>query len=138
MAKRVVPPARNFGGTGAINKRLRGSQIIYDNRDALAEAMLGIASANITDIMEWQGKQLSIKDVGDIPENALSAIKKIKITPTQQGEIIEVEMVDKVRMMQLLAKSAGLLDQEKNSEKPAVVNIEMVMPQEEKKKDEKK
>ena len=138
MPKRVVPPAKGFGGVGPINKRLRGSQIIYDNRDALAEAMLGIASANITDIMEWQGKQLSIKDVGDIPENALSAIKKIKITPTQQGEIIEVEMVDKVRMMQLLAKSAGLLDQEKNSEKPAVVNIEMVMPQEQKKKDEKK
>ena len=132
MAKRVVPPARNFGGTGAINKRLRGSQIIYDNRDALAEAIMGIASANITDVMDWQGKQLSIKDVADIPEHALSAIKKIKITPTQQGEIVEVEMVDKVRLYQLLAKSAGLLDQEKNIEKPAVVNIEMVMPEEEK------
>ena len=132
MAKRVVPPARNFGGTGAINKRLRGSQIIYDNRDALAEAIMGIASANITDVMDWQGKQLSIKDVADIPEHALAAIKKIKITPTQQGEIVEVEMVDKVRLYQLLAKSAGLLDQEKNIEKPAVVNIEMVMPEEEK------
>ena len=132
MAKRVVPPARNFGGTGAINKRLRGSQIIYDNRDALAEAIMGIASANITDVMDWQGKQLTIKDVADIPEHALAAIKKIKITPTQQGEIVEVEMVDKVRLYQLLAKSAGLLDQEKNIEKPAVVNIEMVMPEEEK------
>ena len=132
MAKRVVPPARNFGGTGAINKRLRGSQIIYDNRDALAEAIMGIASANITDVMDWQGKQLSIKDVADIPEHALAEIKKIKITPTQQGEIVEVEMVDKVRLYQLLAKSAGLLDQEKNIEKPAVVNIEMVMPEEEK------
>ena len=88
--------------------------------------------ANITDVMDWQGKQLSIKDVADIPEHALAAIKKIKITPTQQGEIVEVEMVDKVRLYQLLAKSAGLLDQEKNIEKPAVVNIEMVMPEEEK------
>jgi len=133
MGKRVVPPVKNFGGVGSINKRLRGNSIIYDNRDHLAQAMLGIASANITDVMDWQGKQLSIKDIKDIPENALSAIKKIKITPTQQGEIIEVEMVDKVRMFQLLAKSAGLLDQEKNSEKPAVVNIEMVMPEEDKK-----
>lgn len=137
MGKRVVPPVKNFGGTGSINKRLRGSQIIYDNRDALAEAIMGIAAANITDVMDWQGKQLSIKDVEDIPEHALAAIKKIKITPTQQGEIVEVEMVDKVRLYQLLAKSAGLLDQEKNIEKPAVVNIEMVMPEEEK-KDEKK
>ena len=39
-------------------------------------------------------------------------------------------MVDKVRIMQLLAKSSGLLDQEKDGEKPAVVSIEMVMPEE--------
>ena len=35
--------------------------------------------------------------------------------------------------MQLLAKSAGLLDEEKEVDKPAVVNIEMVMPDDEKK-----
>ena len=128
MGKRVVPPVGRFGGVGNIRKRLRGSQIIYDNRDGLATEMLGIAKAKITDIFDWNGKKLDLKDAKDIPDNALAAIKKIKITPTQSGEdIIEVELLDKVRIMQLLAKSAGLLDTEKDADKPAVVDIQMVM-----------
>ena len=74
-----------------------------------------------------------MKDAKDIPDHALAAIKKIKITPTQSGEdVIEVELLDKVRVFQLLAKSAGLLDTEKDGDKPAVVDIQMVMPEEEK------
>ena len=130
MGKRVVPPVGRFGGVGEIRKRLRGSQIIYDNRDGLANEMLGIAKAKITDIFDWNGKQLDLKDAKDIPDYALAAIKKIKITPTQGGDdIIEVELLDKVRMFQLLAKSAGLLDTEKDADKPAVVDIQMVMPE---------
>ena len=133
MGKRVVPPVGRFGGVGEVRKRLRGSQIIYDNRDGLASEMLGLAKARITDIFDWEGQQLSINDVKDIPEHALAAIKKIKITPRQDGEdIIEIEMVDKVRIMQLLAKSAGLLDTEKDADKPAVVDIQMVMPDDKK------
>tara|TARA_B100000242_G_scaffold287896_1_gene255402 strand:- start:219 stop:629 length:411 start_codon:yes stop_codon:yes gene_type:complete len=133
MGKRVVPPVGRFGGVGEVRKRLRGSQIIYDNRDGLASEMLGLAKARITDIFDWEGQQLSLKDVKDIPEHALAAIKKIKITPRQDGEdIIEIEMVDKVRIMQLLAKSAGLLDTEKDADKPAVVDIQMVMPDDKK------
>lgn len=129
MGKRVVPPVGRFGGVGEIRKRLRGSQIIYDNRDGLATEMLGIAKAKVTDIFDWNGKKLELRDAKDIPEHALAAIKKIKITPTQSGEdVIEVELLDKVRIFQLLAKSAGLLDTEKDGDKPAVVDIQMVMP----------
>ena len=137
MGKRVVPPVGRFGGVGEIRKRLRGSQIIYDNRDGLATEMLGIAQAKITDIFDWNGKKLELKDAKDIPDNALAAIKKIKITPTQSGEdAIEVELLDKVRVFQLLAKSAGLLDTEKDGDKPAVVDIQMVMPEETKNEEE--
>ena len=130
MGKRVVPPVGRFGGVGEIRKRLRGSQIIYDNRDGLATEMLGIAKAKVTDIFDWNGKKLELKDAKDIPDHALAAIKKIKITPTQFGEdVIEVELLDKVRVFQLLAKSAGLLDTEKDGDKPAVVDIQMVMPE---------
>ena len=58
----------------------------------------------------------------------MSSIKKIKITPTRNGDQVEVELIDKVRVLQMLAKSAGLLDQEKEIDKPSVVAIEMVMP----------
>jgi hypothetical protein len=127
MAK-VTPNVGRFGGIGAIQKRLKGSRLIYDNRDQLALAMLEMASTNITDVIEWKGEEVKIKEMKDIPETSLNAIKKIKVTPTKSGNQIEVELYDKVRLMQILAKSAGLLDEEKEVDKPAVVNIEMVMP----------
>ena len=117
-----------FAGVGATTKRLRGSSIIYDNRDQLANQLLSLASANITDVLEWSENNVSIKEIKDIPESALQAIKKIKVTPTRSGDQIEVEMIDKVRVLQMLSKSAGLLDQEKESEKPAVVDVTMVLP----------
>ena len=133
MGNRVIPPVGRFGGIGDLQKRLRGSQIIYDNRDDLARVMLQIASAKITDIVTWENGVSTLKDVKDINEAALNAIKRVKITPTKNGDVIDIEMVDKVRVMQMLAKSSGLLDQEKDGDKPAVVSIEMVMPEEKKK-----
>ena len=133
MGNRVIPPVGRFGGIGDLQKRLRGSQIIYDNRDDLARVMLQIASAKITDIVSWENGVSTLKDVKDINEAALNAIKRVKITPTKQGDVIDIERVDKVRVMQMLAKSSGLLDQEKDGDKPAVVSIEMVMPEEKKK-----
>ena len=130
MKRKSKLPKMNgrFSGVGAITKRLRGSSIIYDNRDQLANQLLSLASANITDVLEWSDNNVSIKEIKDIPERALQAIKKIKVTPTRSGDQIEVEMIDKVRVLQMLSKSAGLLDQEKESEKPAVVDVTMVMP----------
>ena len=135
MKRKSKLPKMNgrFAGVGAITKRLRGSGIIYDNRDELANQLLSLASANITDVLEWSDNNVSIKEIKDIPERALQAIKKIKVTPTRSGDQIEVEMIDKVRVLQMLSKSAGLLDQEKESEKPAVVDVTMVLPGEQEK-----
>jgi hypothetical protein len=120
-----------FGGVGAVTKRLRGSKIIYDNRDNLARAMLSMVSANITDVVDIDNGSMRLKDVKKIPDHALAAIKKIRISPSQHGDIVDVEMIDKVRLYQMLAKSAGLLDSEKVEDTPAVVDIQMVMPDEE-------
>ena len=126
MSRRKVPHPPPV--MGEIRKRLRGSSIIYDNRDALAEEMLRLAGSKITDVVDIEGGTVRLKDIDDIPEHALSAIKKIKITPTRNGDQVEVELIDKVRVLQMLAKSAGLLVQEKEIDKPSVVAIEMVMP----------
>ena len=126
MSRRKVPHPPPV--MGEIRKRLRGSSIIYDNRDALAAEMLRLAGSKITDVVDIEGGTVRLKDIDDIPEHALSAIRKIKITPTRNGDQVEVELIDKVRVLQMLAKSAGLLDQEKEIDKPSVVAIEMVMP----------
>ena len=132
--KPKVPRVTPFATRG-ITKRLRGSKIIYEQRDELAMDLLGLYSAKVTDVVDIVHREdgstsVDLKDVGDIPENALRAIRKIKVTPTRHGEQVEVEMIDKVRIGQMLAKSAGLLDNEKEIDKPGVVSIEMVMPKE--------
>ena len=132
MTKGAVPPVGKFGGVGDIQKRLRGSEMIYDNRDNIAQALMGLFAANITDVLDWKDGQVLVKDAADIPDHALAAIKKIKVTPTAAGDQLEVELIDKIRVGQMLAKSAGLLDPAKTEDKPAVMNIEMVMPSEDK------
>lgn len=122
---------------GRVTKRLRGSKIIYDARDDIALDLMGMYASKVTDVVDIVagdegGQTVRLRDVDDIPDNALRAIKKIKVTPGRFGDVVEVEMIDRVRLGQMLAKAAGLLDVEKEVDKPSVVSIEMVMPEEDK------
>ena len=128
---RAVPRMNNLGCVRDIKKKLRGSDVIFQNRDKLAEALLSISQAKVTDVVDWddQGK-VSIKNLDEIPEHALQSIKKIKARPVGESFEVEIEMIDKVRVLQMLAKSAGILDKEHESEKPSVIEVNMVGPNE--------
>ena len=121
----------SLGGVRDIKKKLRGSDVIFENREKLAEALLSISQAKVTDVVDWdnQGK-VKIKDMDEIPEHALQSIKKIKARPVGDNYEVEIEMIDKVRVLQMLAKSAGILDKEHESEKPSVIEVNMVGPNE--------
>ena len=94
---RAVPRMNNLGGVRDIKKKLRGSDVIFQNRDKLAEALLSISQAKVTDVVDWddQGK-VSIKNLDEIPEHALQSIKKIKAKPVGESFEVEIEMIDKV------------------------------------------
>ena len=128
---RAVPRMNNLGGVRDIKKKLRGSDVIFQNRDKLAAALLSISQAKVTDVVDWddQGK-VSIKNLDEIPEHALQSIKKIKARPVGESFEVEIEMIDKVRVLQMLAKSAGILDKEHESDKPSVIEVNMVGPNE--------
>ena len=129
LPSRVVPKMNNLGGVRDIKKKLRGSDVIFENREKLAEALLSISQAKVTDVVDWddQGK-VTIKNLDEIPEHALQSIKKIKARPVGESFEVEIEMIDKVRVLQMLAKSAGILDKEHESEKPSVIEVNMVGP----------
>ena len=126
---RVIPKMNSLGGVRDIKKKLRGSDVIFENREKLAEALLSISQAKVTDVVDWddQGK-VTIKNMDEIPEHALQSIKKIKAKPVGDNYEVEIEMIDKVRVLQMLAKSAGILDKEHESEKPSVIEVNMVGP----------
>ena len=78
--KPKVPRVTPFATRG-ITKRLRGSKIIYEQRDELAMDLLGLYSAKVTDVVDIVHREDGSTSVdlksGDIPENALRAIRKI-------------------------------------------------------------
>ena len=130
MVKRVLPNLKNFASVRQIKRRIKGSEVIYQNREALAQELINLGTANITDIVSWdkdeEGKTITeVKDIKDIPKSALGAVKRIRIL---QDGTLDIEMIDKVRVLQTLAKASGLLDQDKTSDKPAVVEVKMVGP----------
>ena len=101
MVKRVLPRLDNFASVRQIKRKIKGSDVIYKNREALASELINIGTANISDVVEWEGGIAKVKDVKDIPEHALSAIKRVRIL---KDGTLDIEMVDKVRVLQMLAK----------------------------------
>ena len=122
-----------FGGVKALEKRLRGrSDVIAHNKDAVAQTLLDIASANLTDVITWdENGDVKVKASADIPETAASAIKKVRVTRSRDGSpTLELEMHDKVSVLKVLAKAAGLLEPlPPESDAPTVVGIKMVGPE---------
>ena len=121
-----------FGGVKALEKRLKGrSSVIAHNKEAVAQTLVDIASANLTDVVTWNDQgEVKVKAAADIPDATASAIKKIRVTRSKNGEpVLELEMHDKVSVLKVLAKSAGLLEpMPAESKTPSVVGIKMVGP----------
>ena len=130
-SKRIVkPPLDRFGGVREVQRRVQKSEIIEHNKESVAKELVDIAKANIADIMEWDDKgNVTIKDTKNISDAAVKAIKKIKVTPTKLGPQLEVELHDKVAVLRVLAKAAGLLEQQEDMDRPSVVGIVMQGPE---------
>ena len=125
-------PTGRFGGVKALEKRLKGrSAVIAHHKEAVAQTLIDIATANLTDVITWDSKgDVVVKASADIPDSAASAIKKVRVTRSKDGQpTLELEMHDKVSVLKVLAKSAGLLEPiGRESDAPTVVGIKMVGP----------
>ena len=129
--KRIVkPPLDRFGGVRVVQRRIQNSEIIEHNKESVAKELVDLGKPNIADIMDWDEKgNVTIKDSKNISEAALKSIKKIKVTPTKLGPQLEVELHDKVAVLRVLAKAAGLLEQQEDMDRPSVVGIVMQGPE---------
>jgi hypothetical protein len=119
-------PLKNWGGVRTLQGKLKRSDTLTANREAVAYELLSMASTRLTDIVEWDDKgSVKVKSVEDIPKAALSALKSIKVNT--KGEL-EVELYDKVGVLRILAKASGLLDRPEDEDKPAVIGINVKAP----------
>lgn len=126
-----IPSLKNWGGVRSVQKRLERSSTITGNREAIAYQMVSMAMTNITHIATWDDQgRLRVKTASEIPEHALASIKKISARVDREGNsYLEVELYDKVALLRLLAKASGLLDSpDDGSDKPSVIDVNVVAP----------
>jgi hypothetical protein len=116
-----IPPLGRFGGVRMVQRRIGRSETLHQHKEAVAAELLSLGTANITDIVNLDG---TVKPLDQIPEHALRAIKRI--SATKDG--VTIEMFDKVAVLRVLAKASGMLDVEKNEDKPSIVGINMKGP----------
>lgn len=113
------------------------SNVIEENKEAIAAEMLLLASARITDIVSWdENGVVTIKPSAEVSAASLAALKKVTAITRTMGEgeneviehRVEFEMHDKAGMLKTLAKGAGLLERPKKSNAPAVFGITVTPP----------
>ena len=134
--KIIREPIQKFGGIKALRNRLHGrSKTIEQNKEAIAAELVSMAMVNLTDIIEWDEQgNVTVKPSSEISYEAIRAIKKIRISTRhfKEGEsetILDIELYDKVRVLQILAKAAGLLEPPPpDTNTPSVVGITMKGP----------
>ena len=107
--------------------------LVYGNdneKEAVKHELASIAASNITDVLRWtESGAMSLLKTEDIPVHVQKAIKKVKVTPNQYGNAIEVEMHDKLSALRVLARHHGLMEPNADSDsRPSVIGINMKGP----------
>ena len=87
MVSRPHPTGR-FGGVKKLEDRLRGrSAVIAHNKEGIAQSLVDLARANLTDVIEWDEQgNVKVKASKEIPDAVASAIKKVKVTRSKDGQ----------------------------------------------------
>ena len=126
--------ARHFGSKDLATS-VRGQARQLKTRDpvkqqAVENEIEALASAEISDVLHWDREgNVFITQTDDLSPRARKAIKKFKVTPTEFGNQIEVEMHDKVGSLRLLARVRGMLQQDGfDDERPGLIGINIRGP----------
>ena len=100
-----------------------------DRRQAVVQELEALSSSEITDVLSWDEMgRVQVKASDQLSARARRAIKKVKITPGEEGNTIEVEMHDKLSALRLLAKHRGLLEPNSDDRRPSMIGINVKGP----------
>ena len=98
-------------------------------RQAVLDELEALGGAEITDVLAWDNAgRVTFQDSAKLSARARKSIKKVKVTATQFGNNIEVEMHDKLPALRLLAKHRGLLEVASDIHRPSLIGINLKGP----------
>jgi hypothetical protein len=99
-------------------------------RQAVEQELAAIGSSELTDVLQWDSNGHTTMLASDeLSEKAKRGIKKMKVTPTQYGNQLEIEMYDKIAALRLLAKHYGMLNVDTAQNRPSVLGINISGPE---------
>jgi len=100
-----------------------------EQKRAVLEELQELGGSDITSVLSWDDEgEISLRASGDLAPGVRRTLKKVRVTPTTNGNQIEVEMHDKMSALRLLAKHHGLLDPGAEQNRPSVIGINMTGP----------
>jgi len=100
-----------------------------ERREAVVSELEALGSSEITDVLSWDELgRVQVLASDKLSPRARRAIKKVKITPNEHGNTIEVEMHDKLSALRLLAKHRGLLEPNSDDRRPSMIGINVRGP----------
>jgi len=100
-----------------------------DRKRAVIDELEAIGSGEITDVVSWDEMgRVQVRPSDQLSTRAKRSIKKVKITPTEHGNNIEIEMHDKLSALRLLAKHRGLLEPNADEQRPSMIGINVTGP----------
>jgi len=100
-----------------------------DRRQAVVQELEALSGSEITDVLSWDEMgRVQVRASDQLSARARRAIKKVKITPGEEGNTIEVEMHDKLSALRLLAKHRGLLEPNSDDRRPSMIGINVKGP----------
>jgi len=98
-------------------------------REAVVQELEAIGAGEATDVIQWDDMgRVTLTPSDQLSDRARRAVKKVKVTPNQFGNSIEVEMHDKLSALRLLAKHRGLLEPNAGDQKPSMIGINITGP----------
>ena len=101
-----------------------------DRRQAVVQELEALSSSEITDVLTWDEMgRVQVRASDQLSARARRAIKKVKITPSEEGNTIEAEMHDKLSALRLLAKHRGLLEPNSDDRRPSMIGINVKGPE---------
>lgn len=98
-------------------------------REAVVQELEAIGAGEATDVIQWDDMgRVTLTPSDQLSDRARRSVKKVKVTPNQFGNQIEVEMHDKLSALRLLAKHRGLLEPNSDGDKPSMIGINITGP----------
>jgi|SRR6056297_987513 len=102
-----------------------------DAKEAVKQELQAVGASNVTDVLTWDGLgNISMLASSEIPQHIQKGIKKVKVTPGQNGNSIEIEMHDKLAALRILAKHYGLMEANADADtRPSILGINLKGPE---------